>query len=75
MFDQFQSLSKINKLYLLDTYSAGEKIIKGFETKNIYKHLIKSNKNIFYIKEKNVNQSIYKETIKITLSYLWVLAQ
>ena len=65
LFDQFlKVLSKINRLYLLDTYSAGEKIIKGFETKNIYKHLIKSNKNIFYIKEKNVNQSIYKETNK-----------
>ena len=65
LFDQFlKVLSKINRLYLLDTYSAGEKIIKGFETKNIYKHLIKSNKNIFYIKEKNINQSIYKETNK-----------
>ena len=53
LFDQFlKVLSKINRLYLLDTYSAGEKIIKGFETKNIYQHLIKSNKNIFYIKEK-----------------------
>ena len=65
LFNEFlQVLSKIKKLYLLDTYSAGEKIIRGFETKNIYNQLIKSRKNIFYIKEKDLNKSIYKETNK-----------
>ena len=65
LFNEFlQVLSKIKKLYLLDTYSAGEKKIRGFETKNIYNQLIKSRKNIFYIKEKDLNQSIYKETNK-----------
>ncbi len=65
LFNEFlQVLSKINRLYLLDTYSAGEKKIKGFETKNIYSHLIKSKKNIFYIKENDLNKKIYKETNK-----------
>ena len=65
LFNEFlQVLSKINRLYLLDTYSAGEKKIRGFETKNIYNHLIKSKKNIFYIKEKDINKNIHKETNK-----------
>ncbi len=65
LFNEFlQVLSKINRLYLLDTYSAGEKKIRGFETKNIYNHLIKSKKNIFHIKEKDLNKNIYKETYK-----------
>tara|TARA_Y100001970_G_scaffold236614_1_gene296509 strand:- start:13046 stop:14431 length:1386 start_codon:yes stop_codon:yes gene_type:complete len=65
LFNEFlQVLSKIKKLYLLDTYSAGEKKIRGFETKNIYNQLIKSRKNIFYIKEKDLNKNIYKETNK-----------
>ena len=68
LFNDFlKVLSKINKLYLLDTYSAGEKIIKGFETKDIFNHLTKSKKNIFYVKEKNLNKSIYKETNKKNL--------
>ena len=68
LFNDFlKVLSKINKLYLLDTYSAGEKIIKGFETKDIFNHLIKSKKNIFYVKEKHLNKSIYKETNKKNL--------
>ncbi len=65
LFKEFlKVLSKINTLYLLDTYSAGEKKIRGYETKNIYNHLMKSKKNIFYIKEKDLNKSIYKETNK-----------
>ena len=37
LFNEFINiLSKIQKLYLLDTYSAGEKKIKGFESKDLY---------------------------------------
>jgi UDP-N-acetylmuramate-alanine ligase len=65
LFDEFlKVLSKIKKLYLLDTYSAGEKKIRGFETIDIYNKLIETKKNIFYIKEKDLNKIIYKETNK-----------
>ena len=46
MFNEFVNvLSKINRLYLLETYSAGEKKIKGFETKDIYNKIKKLKKN------------------------------
>ena len=65
LFNDFiKTLSKINKLYLLDTYSAGEKILKGFETKNIFIELKKKNRKIEYISNKNLNSIIYNETKK-----------
>jgi len=63
LFNEFVSvLSKINRLYLIDTYSAGEKKIKGFETKDIYNKLVKFNKNVFYVRKNNLNKFVYKET-------------
>ena len=65
LFNEFLSvLSKIKTLYLLDTYSAGEKKIKGFESKDIYFKLKKLNKKIFYVGNRNLNKIIYKETNK-----------
>ena len=63
LFDDFiKVLSKIKNLYLLDTYSAGEKKIKGYESKNIYLKLNKINKNVVYVGSKNLNKLIYTET-------------
>ena len=65
LFNEFINvLSKINKLYLLETYSAGEKKIKGFETKDIYNKLIKLKRNVVYIEKDNLNKIIYSETYK-----------
>ena len=65
LFNDFVNvLSKIKKLYLLDTYSAGEKVIKGFESKNIYSQLKKVNKSVVYVGRKNLNNLIYNETSK-----------
>ena len=65
LFNDFiKILSKINKLYLLDTYSAGEKIINGFESKDLYFNLKKKNKKVFYVGKENLNKIIYKETTK-----------
>ncbi len=47
-------LSKINFLILLDTYSAGEKIIKGATSKDIYLKVVKNNKKTIYVK--NINK-------------------
>ena len=55
-------LSKIKKLYLLDTYSAGEKKIKGYESIDLFSYLIKINKNIVYVGKKSLNKLIYRET-------------
>ncbi len=46
-------LSKINNLILLDTYSAGEKKIKGATSKDIYFKIIKNNKKAVYLKNLN----------------------
>ena len=46
-------LSKINSLILLDTYSAGEKIIKGATSKDIFLKIKKNNKKTYL---KNLNQ-------------------
>lgn len=65
LFKEFINvLSKINRLYLLETYSAGEKKIKGFETKDIYNRLKKINKNIVYVRKNNLNKIIFKETYR-----------
>ena len=55
-------LSKVKKLYLLDTYSAGEKKNKGFDTIDIYLKLKKLNNSVVYVGKKNLNKIIYKET-------------
>ncbi len=61
--DFIRALSKIKFLYLLDTYSAGEKILKGYESTNIYAELKKINKNVVYVGNKNLNKLIYQETV------------
>ncbi len=43
-------LSKVDYLFLLDTYSAGEKIIKGATSKNLFSKILKKNKNTIYLK-------------------------
>jgi UDP-N-acetylmuramate--alanine ligase len=65
LFNDFiKTLSKINKLYLLDTYSAGERVLKGYETKNIYMELKKKNRKVEYTSNKKLNSIIYNETKK-----------
>jgi UDP-N-acetylmuramate--alanine ligase len=65
LFNDFiKILSKINKLYLLDTYSAGEKVLKNYETKNIFMKLKKKNKKVKYSSNENLNSIIYNETKK-----------
>jgi UDP-N-acetylmuramate--alanine ligase len=65
LFNEFVNvLSKINRLYLLETYSAGEKKIKGFETIDIYNKLRKLKKNVVYVRKNNLNKIIYKETYR-----------
>ena len=49
---------------MLDTYSAGEKKINGFESKDLYFNLKNKNKKIFYVGENDLNKIIYKETTK-----------
>ena len=56
-------LSRIKNLILLDTYSAGEKPIRGATSKDIYLELSKINKKIIYIKNhNNLDQSLLKYT-------------
>ncbi len=43
-------LSKVDYLILLETYSAGEKIIKGTTSKDIFSKILKKNKNTTYLK-------------------------
>ena len=65
LFNEFVNvLSKINRLYLLETYSAGEKKIKGFETKDIYNKLKKLKRKVTYIEKENLNKIIYSETYR-----------
>ena len=65
LFNDFiKVLSKIKSLYLLDTYSAGEKKIEGYDSKNIFLKLKKMNKNVVYVGNKNLNKLIYNETKK-----------
>ncbi len=53
MKDFVSVLSKVKYLIILETYSAGEKIIKGATSKNIYQNIFKKNKNILYLKDIN----------------------
>ena len=63
-------LSKLKNLILLETYSAGEKEIKGATSKDIYSNILKKNKKVIYVKNikdlsSNINQHIIKEKIII----------
>ena len=49
---------------MLDTYSAGETKINGYESNDLYINLKKKNKKIFYVGKNNLNNIIYKETTK-----------
>ena len=51
----------------MDTYSAGEKVLKGYETKNIFMKLKKKNIKVQYILSGNLNSTIYNETKKKTI--------
>ena len=65
LFEDFISvLSKIQKLYLLDTYSAGEKKIIGFESRDLFVKLKNKNKKVFFVKKNNLNKIIFNETKK-----------
>ena len=65
LFNEFVNvLSKINRLYLLETYSAGEKKIKGFETKDIYNKLKKLKKDVVYVTNNNLNKVVFKDTYR-----------
>ena len=52
--DFIKVLSKVKDLILLDTYSAGEKVIKGAQSEDIYLKLLRSNKKVRYFK--NINK-------------------
>ena len=44
-------LKKIDILYILDVYPAGEKPIKNINSKHLVKDLKKYKKNVFYLKD------------------------
>ncbi len=63
MNDFVKVLSKINYLIILDTYSAGEKEVKGATSKDIYKKLLKINEKIIYLRNLNfLNKNLIKHT-------------
>tara|TARA_B100000579_G_C22813900_1_gene846748 strand:- start:16 stop:1398 length:1383 start_codon:yes stop_codon:yes gene_type:complete len=63
--DFVKILSKVKNLYLVKTYPAGEKIIKGFESKDLFKRLQKYNKKIIYLEsELNLEKVIIKSRKK-----------
>jgi len=58
-------LSKIDYLFLLETYSAGEKVIKGATSSDIFSKIAKKNRNIFYLKNiSDLNKLLKPYTIK-----------
>ncbi len=58
-------LSKVDYLFLLETYSAGENIIKGATSKDIYSKILKKNKNITYLKNiGDLNKLMKPHTMK-----------
>tara|TARA_Y100001970_G_scaffold294234_1_gene448901 strand:+ start:9470 stop:10855 length:1386 start_codon:yes stop_codon:yes gene_type:complete len=63
LFKEFvKVLTKINQLYLIDTYSAGEKKIIGADSKDLFRKLNKLKKNVEYLDKKNFNNTILKQT-------------
>ena len=66
LFDEFVNvLTKVDKLILLDIYSAGEKKIRNINSLNLVKDIKKNNsKKVYYLNtEKDLNKclSIYYE--------------
>ncbi len=58
-------LSKVDHLILLETYSAGEKMIKGATSKDIYSKILKKNKNTTYLKNiGDLNKLMKPHTMK-----------
>ena len=58
-------LSKIKNLYIIKTYSAGEKSIRGATSKDLYLNLLYKNKNIKYIhNEKDIKKYLLEHTSK-----------
>ena len=51
--DFIKVLKKIDILYILDIYPAGEKPIKNINSINLVKKLKKKNNNIFYLRKKD----------------------
>ncbi len=66
LINQFvKVLSKVNYLILLDTYSAGEKIIKGATSKDLFLKISKINKKSLYLKKINyLNEHLDKHSMK-----------
>ena len=63
MKEFISTLSKINHLIILETYSAGEKKIKGATSKDIYSKLPKANKKIIFLENfKKLNEIITEYT-------------
>ena len=54
-------LTKVDILYILDIYSAGEKSIPNINSKNLVKKIKIKNKNTFYIKNPKILRSLLKE--------------
>ena len=66
LFREFiKVLSKVDHLFLLETYSAGEKIIKGATSRDIFSKIIKKNKNTMYLKNiGDLNKLMKPHTMK-----------
>ena len=65
LFREFvKVLSKVDYLFLLETYPAGEKIIRGASSKDIYLKVLKKNKNTTFLKNLNdLNEFLKPHTI------------
>ncbi len=58
-------LSKINNLIILETYGAGERKIRGFTSKDLFKKLDKNKKNLIHVKnDSKLNKILIKYTNK-----------
>ena len=57
-------LSQAKYLILLETYAAGEKIIRGATSKNIYQNILRRNRNILFLKDiNNLEKSLKEHTL------------
>ena len=59
--DFIKILKKIDVLYILDIYSAGEKPIKNINSKILTKKLIRKNKDVFYLNNINNFEEVLKK--------------
>ncbi len=65
MNDFIKVLSKIKHLIILDTYAAGEKKIRGATSRDLYKNLLRINKNVLHLKNiKSLNIILKEHTMK-----------